>query len=56
MDRKTYAPISLKVKVAFIWTTIKISDFSAGNISDETFVFPRKRYEKGYKFVDKRKN
>lgn len=49
----TYAPIRLRIKVAFIWTTIRISNFKAGNINNKTFVFPRERY-KGWKFVDKR--
>ncbi|MBQ5458631.1 MAG: hypothetical protein IIT61_07935, partial [Bacteroidales bacterium] len=52
---KTYAPIRLRIKVAFFWTTIQISNFKAGNISDNTFVFPRDRY-KGWKFVDKRRD
>ena len=56
IDRKTFAPIRLRVKVAFIWTTVKISDFSAGGVSDDVFVFPQSRYASGYKFVDKRKN
>lgn len=55
IDRNTFAPISLKIKVAFFWTTIKISNFSSGNITDEMFEFPRSRYENGYKFIDKRK-
>ena len=54
IDRKTFIPISLKIKVAFIWTTIKITNFSSGSIGDDTFVFPRSRYASGYKFVDKR--
>lgn len=54
IDRKTFTPISLKIKVAFIWTTIKITNFVSGSISDDTFVFPRNRYASGYKFVDKR--
>lgn len=54
IDRKTFAPIRLRIKVAFIWTTIKISDFKSGGISDDVFVFPRSRYAEGYKFVDKR--
>lgn len=52
---KTYAPIRLRIKVAFFWTTIQISNFKAGNISDNTFVFPRDRY-RGWKFVDKRRD
>ena len=47
----TYAPIRLRIKVAFIWTTIKISDFHAGGIDDEVFVFPRSKYaSEGWKF------
>ena len=50
----TYAPIRLRIKVAFIWTTIKISDFHAGGIDDDVFVFPRSKYaSEGWKFEDK---
>ena len=50
----TYAPIRLRIKVAFIWTTIKISDFHAGGIDDDVFVFPRNKYaSEGWKFEDK---
>lgn len=54
VDRNTFVPIRLRVKVAFIWTTIKISDFKSGGISDDVFVFQRSRYGKEYKYVDKR--
>lgn len=54
LERKTLAPIRLRIKVAFIWTTIKISDFKAGGISDDEFVFPRNNYGNDYKYVDKR--
>lgn len=53
VERKTYHPISLRIKVAFIWTTIKISDFHSGGITNETLRFPREKY-KDYVFVDKR--
>ena len=52
VERKTYNPISLRIKVSIIWTTIKISDFHAG-VTDETLRFPREKY-KDYEFVDKR--
>lgn len=52
VERKTYHPISLRIKIAIIWTTIKISDFHAG-VADETLRFPREKY-KDYEFVDKR--
>ncbi len=55
VKRQSYEPISVRIKIAFIWTTIKISNFHSGNISDEILRFPAEKY-KGYKFVDKRKD
>jgi len=49
----TYAPIRLRIKVAFFWTTVNISNFKSGGINDEMFVFPAKRYA-DWKHVDKR--
>jgi len=51
----THVPVRLRIKVAFIWTTVKISNFRSGGIDDGQFVFPREKY-KDWKFVDKRKN
>lgn len=53
VERKTYHPISVRIKIAFVWTTIKISNFKSGDITDEMLRFPREDYL-GYKFVDKR--
>ena len=53
VERKTYNPIRLRIKISFIWTTIKISDFHSGGITDEMLSFPREQY-KDYVFVDKR--
>ena len=53
LTRKTYYPISLRIKISFIWTTIKISDFQYGGITDEMLRFPREKY-KDYKFVNKK--
>lgn len=50
----SYAPIRLRIKVAFFWTTIYISDFHSGGIKDEVFEFPAARYKNDWKFVDKR--
>lgn len=55
IDGKTYAPKSLKLKVAFIWVKISISNFRSGGVSDKQFVFPIDRYREGYKFIDHRK-
>ena len=53
VERNTYRPISVRIKIAFIWTTIKISNFQSGGITDEMLRFPAEQY-KDYKFVDKR--
>ena len=55
LERKTLVPKQLRIKVAFFWTTVKISDFQAGGITDNLFVFPRNQY-KDWKYVDKRKD
>jgi len=49
----TYTPIQLRIKVALFWTTVKISNFKSGGISDEMFVFPKEKFT-DWKFVDKR--
>ena len=53
LKRQSYEPIRVRIKIAFIWTTIKISDFQSGDITDEMLSFPKEQY-KDYKFVDKR--
>ena len=53
LDKNTRTPIQLRIKVAFIWANVQISDFKSGGISDETFTFPHSQY-KGYKVIDKR--
>lgn len=53
VKRQSYEPISLRIKIAFIWTTINISNFKSGGITDEMLRFPVEKY-KDYKFVDKR--
>lgn len=53
IDAKTFYPISLRIKVAFFWTTVKISNFRSGDIGDQNFIFPRDSF-KGYQFTDHR--
>ena len=53
VKRQSYEPISLRIKIAFVWTTINISNFKSGGITDEMLRFPVEKY-KDYKFVDKR--
>lgn len=54
VNRKTLAPVALTIKLPIIQTTVKITNFKSGNISDSQFVFPRKQFQ-GYEFVDMRK-
>ena len=54
VTKKGYVPVRLRIKVAFIWTTVSISTFKSGGISDSLFVFPRNQYS-DWKFIDKRK-
>ena len=49
----TYEPKYIKIKVAFVWAKIKISNFKSGGIDDKMFVFPREKY-KNWEFDDKR--
>ena len=53
LEPKTYHPIKVRIKIAFIWTTIKISNFQSGGITDEMLRFPKEQF-KDYKYVDKR--
>lgn len=55
IDRKTYAPVKLRLKVLFFWATIDVADFKKG-ISDESiFEFPKSKFS-DYKFKDERGN
>lgn len=54
IEEHTLTPVQAKLKVAFFWATINISNFKAGEISDDVFVFPRSKYGSGYKYIDKR--
>ena len=54
LDHHTHYPINVRVKVGIFHTTIKISNFKVGGITDQLFVFPKSQYENGYKYIDKR--
>ena len=53
VTKKSYEPVRLRLKVAFVWTTVKVTNFKSGGISDDIFVFPRSQY-KDWTFIDKR--
>lgn len=48
-----YYPLRLRIKVSIFWATITFTDFQAGDINDEVFIFPKEKY-KDYKTVDLR--
>ena len=51
--RSDLSPVSMTIKLAFIRTTVEISNFRSGKISDNTFRFPKDQF-KTYKFTDYR--
>lgn len=54
IDKQTRAPKSVRIKVAFLWARIEISQFKSGGIGDDIFVFPQALY-KDYLVTDHRK-
>ena len=54
INKQTGQPESVRVKVFIFSTTIKISDFHHGGISDDLFTFPQSLYA-DYTYVDHRK-
>lgn len=54
INRLSGYPEGVRVKVFIFSTTIKISDFRHGGISDDLFTFPRQLYA-DYTYVDHRK-
>ena len=53
LEPNTHRPKRLRIKVAFFWANIYFSDFKAGGIDNNMFVFPRNEFP-GYKIVDER--
>lgn len=51
--KDTLTPESLTIKLAVIRTTVQISNFHSGNVSDNSFIFPKNRF-KDYNFTDYR--
>lgn len=55
LDKKTHNPMSVRIKLGIFHTTIKISEFKTGGITDDLFQFPKDRYPaKDYQYIDKR--
>jgi hypothetical protein len=54
INRQTYYPTQIKVKIKFFWGKILLSNFELGDYSDAMFTFPYKRFP-DVKIVDKRK-
>ena len=53
LDKRTRYPISVRIKVGIFHTTIKISDFKVGGLTDDFFKFPREQYNASkYEYED----
>ena len=53
LDKKTRYPISVRIKLGIFHTTIRISNFKTGGISDTLFKFPHEQY-KSCEYIDNR--
>ena len=53
IDKSTRNPIQLRIKVAFVWAYVDVSNFKSGGIPDDLFTFPRGQY-KDYEMIDRR--
>lgn len=54
LKKSNLHPVSLSVKLAFITTTVQITNFHSGDINDSVFIFPKSQF-KDYKYIDHRK-
>ena len=54
IDKRSRYPLSVRIKVGIFHTTIKISNFKTGGISDQLFAFPREQY-RNCTVIDNRK-
>lgn len=53
LDKKDRNPVNVRIKLGIFHTTIKISQFQTGGLSDNLFEFPKEQYT-NCKYVDKR--
>jgi len=53
LNRKTYAPKKLRLKVLFFWANIELTDFKSGITDESVFNFPKSQFS-DYKFLDHR--
>jgi hypothetical protein len=53
LDKTSHEPKSLRIKVSFFWTTVNITHFKSGGISNDNFIFPHNKF-KTYQFSDHR--
>lgn len=54
VNRTTYIPNAIKVKIGIIWGTVELSNFETGNYKDVMFTFDHNRF-RNVKVIDKRK-
>lgn len=51
--KSNFHPVNLSIKLAFITTTVQISNFRSGNIDESVFTFPKHRFT-DYQYIDHR--
>ena len=53
VNKATYAPVQLRVKLGLLWANITLSNFQTANFNNDTFRFDPKKHPNA-KIVDKR--
>lgn len=53
VNKHTFTPVTVKVKVSFIWATLNISNYRQGIADENIFIYPAQKYS-GYKIIDHR--
>lgn len=53
VNKRTFTPSTVKVKVSFVWATLNISNYHQGIADENIFIYPAQKYA-GYKITDHR--
>lgn len=53
VNKRTFTPSTVKVKVSFVWATLNISNYRQGIADENIFIYPAQKYS-GYKITDHR--
>ena len=53
VNKRTFTPSTVKVKVSFVWATLNINNYRQGIADENIFIYPAQKYS-GYKITDHR--